>query len=164
MAEYYRIFPSSEAVKVTRLSARQIIHLCETGTIEAAIDADGTGSRRAYNSYNMLELLLIKSLLDTGIRLNKIKKLIKDLKKDPEDDFFLTWGSEWDDGLLAYFIMADGSEQKLALPENVETSLKIISAFVKKKNLNVISSYMVFLGPLKDRFNRLADGKLIVIK
>ena len=92
----YQIFYSSDVVKICGLTQRQIIHLSERGFVSPIIDARGIGSRRAYTYGNLLEFGLIKSFLDRGVGLHKIKDFTFTLMGGPEGLVY-DWGSEWDD-------------------------------------------------------------------
>jgi len=95
MAEYYRVFHTSDVVKSSGLTQRQVIDLCERGPITPSTDATGIGSRRVFNYYNLLEFSFIKSLIDIGIQLHRIKKIVKHLKESPYD-FFEAWYQGFD--------------------------------------------------------------------
>jgi DNA-binding transcriptional MerR regulator len=163
MAEFYRVFSSSEVTRVTGLSQRQIIHLCERGIISAAIEADGIGSRRAYSSKNLLELLVVKAFFDLGIGVRKVGEVLKDLRAHPDGDVFTRWGTEWDNGVVVFLNLLSGKPIILAIPEGLKEAFDFLSYYLKKKNLVAVSAFMIFLGPLKKKFE-LADGKIIAIQ
>ncbi|MGB1610634.1 MAG: MerR family transcriptional regulator, partial [Ilumatobacteraceae bacterium] len=63
-------FSGSQAAKVVGISYRQLDYWARTDLIRPSLaDAQGSGSRRRYSYQDLLELRVIKTLLDAGIRL-----------------------------------------------------------------------------------------------
>lgn len=64
--------------KIVGISYRQLDHWTTTGLITPSVrEAKGSGSQRLYGFEDVVELKVIKSLLDTGISLQRIRKAIE---------------------------------------------------------------------------------------
>jgi DNA-binding transcriptional MerR regulator len=64
--------------KVVGISYRQLDHWTTTGLITPSVrEAKGSGSQRLYGFEDIVELKVIKSLLDTGVSLQRIRKAIE---------------------------------------------------------------------------------------
>jgi predicted RNase H-like HicB family nuclease len=76
-------FNSKTACKLTRITKRQIGYWDETHLIKPSIqEAGGRGSVRLYSFADLVQLAVVKSLIDQGISLQKIRKSITYLKKN----------------------------------------------------------------------------------
>jgi DNA-binding transcriptional MerR regulator len=63
--------------KIVGISYRQLDYWTTTGLVRATVrDADGSGSQRLYAFDDIVQLKLIKRLLDTGVSLQRIRKAI----------------------------------------------------------------------------------------
>src|SRR5439155_15329070 len=79
--EGYRV---PEVCKVVGISYRQLDYWARTGLVRPSIrDAGGSGTQRLYSFEDLLQLRVVKTLLDTGISLQQIRKAI-DYLKDSE--------------------------------------------------------------------------------
>jgi DNA-binding transcriptional MerR regulator len=64
--------------KIVGISYRQLDHWTTTGLVTPSVrEAKGSGSQRLYSFEDIVELKVIKSLLDTGISLQRIRKAIE---------------------------------------------------------------------------------------
>lgn len=64
--------------QIVGISYRQLDYWTTTGLVRASIrDAAGSGSQRLYSFTDVVELRVIKSLLDTGISLQRIRAAIE---------------------------------------------------------------------------------------
>ena len=64
--------------KIVGISYRQLDHWTTTGLITPTVrEAKGSGSQRLYGFEDIVELKVIKSLLDTGVSLQRIRKAIE---------------------------------------------------------------------------------------
>lgn len=64
--------------RVVGISYRQLDYWATTGLVEPSIrDAEGSGSQRLYSFEDIVTLKVIKSLLDTGVSLQRIRKAIE---------------------------------------------------------------------------------------
>jgi DNA-binding transcriptional MerR regulator len=74
-AEGYRV---PEVCKVVGISYRQLDYWARTGLVAPSIrPAGGSGTQRLYSFGDLLQLRVVKTLLDTGISLQQIRKAIE---------------------------------------------------------------------------------------
>lgn len=74
-------FSGSQAAKVVGISYRQLDYWARTDLIRPSLsDASGSGSRRKYSYKDLLELRVIKSLLDAGIKLEAVRAVFDYLR------------------------------------------------------------------------------------
>lgn len=67
-------FSGKKAADVVGISYRQLDYWARTDLIRPSVaDATGSGSRRRYSYRNLIELKLVKTLLDNGIKLESIR-------------------------------------------------------------------------------------------
>lgn len=84
MDEGYSGKSSAEIVGITY---RQLDYWARTDLIRPSIaDAEGSGTRRRYSYRNLLELKVVKNLLDSGIRLEQVREVFKYLKDELGED------------------------------------------------------------------------------
>ncbi len=163
MPDYVRIFGTAEVGKVTGLTQRQIIHLAEEGLVSAYVKSEGVGSRRVYNSINLLEFLFIKVLLDAGIGLPKIRKLLVQLNQETGSRFFVDWGLRISNGLVVILFFKDASTRVVIMEEeDLIKGLSLLQKLLTEKSLNPSSISLVPLRDLKRRAE-LADGKILPV-
>jgi DNA-binding transcriptional MerR regulator len=68
-------YSGKRAADIVGISHRQLDYWARTGLIRPSVaDAHGSGSRRRYSYRNLLELKLVKTLLDNGIKLESIRE------------------------------------------------------------------------------------------
>ena len=76
--EGYSARSSAEIVGITY---RQVDYWARTNLVRPSLaDAEGSGSRRQYSYRDLLELKAIKTLLDAGIRLERVRKVFAFLR------------------------------------------------------------------------------------
>jgi DNA-binding transcriptional MerR regulator len=76
-------YSGSQAAKVVGITYRQLDYWARTDLVRPAInEAQGSGSRRHYSYRNLLELRMIKSLLDAGIKLEAIREVFNFLRSN----------------------------------------------------------------------------------
>ncbi|MBM3717843.1 MAG: MerR family transcriptional regulator [Actinobacteria bacterium] len=69
-------FSGTQAARIAGISYRRLDYWARTDLVRpTAADAQGSGSRRRYNYRDLLELRVIKDLLDAGIRLESIRRV-----------------------------------------------------------------------------------------
>lgn len=82
-------FPAKRAAEIVGISYRQLDYWARTDLVRPELRASGSGSRRAYSYKNLLELRAVKSLLDAGIKLEKVRVafdyLRDELAQDPTE-------------------------------------------------------------------------------
>ena len=67
-------FAGSRAAELVDITYRQLDYWARTDLIRPSLsDARGSGSRRRYSYQDLLELKVIKTLLDAGIRLELVR-------------------------------------------------------------------------------------------
>lgn len=67
--------------KLVGISYRQLDYWTTTGLVQASVrDADGSGSQRLYSFDDIVQLRVIKRLLDTGVNLKKVRAAIDHIR------------------------------------------------------------------------------------
>ena len=80
-------FSGTKTASVVGISYRQLDYWARTDLVRPSlVDARGSGSRRLYSYRDLLELRVIKSLLDAGIKLESVRKAFGYLRENVEDD------------------------------------------------------------------------------
>ncbi|MBI4884952.1 MAG: MerR family transcriptional regulator [Actinobacteria bacterium] len=80
-------FSGSRTASVVGISYRQLDYWARTDLIRPSLcDAAGSGSRRLYSYRDLLELRVIKSLLDAGIKLESVRKAFNYLRQQTDTD------------------------------------------------------------------------------
>lgn len=87
-----------EVQRLVGISYRQLDYWARTGLVRPSVrDADGSGSQRLYSFHDLLQLRIIKKLLDAGVSLQRVRKAVdflKDhLKKSPQGLTLMSDGS-----------------------------------------------------------------------
>jgi DNA-binding transcriptional MerR regulator len=68
-------FSGKRAAEIVNISYRQLDYWARTDLIRPSMaDAHGSGSRRRYSYRDLIELRLIKTLLDNGIKLENVRQ------------------------------------------------------------------------------------------
>ena len=74
-------FSGTRAAEIVGISYRQLDYWARTDLIRPSVsEAAGSGSRRRYSYRDLLELRVIKSLLDAGIRLENVREVFQYLR------------------------------------------------------------------------------------
>lgn len=77
-------FGVPEVLRAVNISYRQLDYWARTGLVRPSIqDAGGSGTHRLYSFQDLVQLRVIKQLLDTGISLQKIRQateFLQDMK------------------------------------------------------------------------------------
>jgi DNA-binding transcriptional MerR regulator len=80
-------FSGTQAAKVVGISYRQLDYWARTDLIRPSLsDAAGSGSRRRYSYKDLLELRVIKTLLDAGIKLESVRQVFEYLRQHMKED------------------------------------------------------------------------------
>jgi len=80
-------FSGTKAAKIVGISYRQLDYWARTDLVRPSMtDAKGSGSRRAYTYRDLLELRVIKSLLDAGIKLESVRTAFEYLRQHVDTD------------------------------------------------------------------------------
>ena len=80
-------YSGARAAEVVGISYRQLDYWARTDLVRPSlVDAAGSGSRRRYSYRDLLELRVIKSLLDAGIRLETVRDVFTYLRDNLGED------------------------------------------------------------------------------
>ncbi|MDQ3914162.1 MAG: MerR family transcriptional regulator [Actinomycetota bacterium] len=77
-----------QTCKIVGITYRQLDYWTRTGLIEPSIQsATGSGTQRLYSFNDLLQLKVIKSLIDAGASLQKVRQAIDYVRKHVDDDW-----------------------------------------------------------------------------
>jgi len=80
-------FSGTRTAQIVGISYRQLDYWARTDLIRPSLsDATGSGSRRRYSYRDLLELKVIKNLLDAGIKLESVRVVFDFLRAHMETD------------------------------------------------------------------------------
>jgi DNA-binding transcriptional MerR regulator len=80
-------YSGTKAASIVGISYRQLDYWARTDLIRPSLaDASGSGSRRLYSYRDLLELRVIKSLLDAGIKLESVRTAFEYLRTHVDTD------------------------------------------------------------------------------
>ena len=80
-------FSGKRAAEIVGITYRQLDYWARTDLIRPSLtDATGSGSRRRYNYRNLLELKVVKNLLDAGIRLELVREVFSYIRDHLDED------------------------------------------------------------------------------
>ena len=80
-------FSGTKAAQVVGITYRQLDYWARTDLVRPSlVDASGSGSRRRYSYRDLLELRMIKKLLDAGVRLETVRDVFTYLRTKTEGD------------------------------------------------------------------------------
>ncbi len=80
-------FSGKKAAEIVGISYRQLDYWARTDLVRPSLaEATGSGSRRKYSYRDLLELKVVKSLLDAGIRLESIREAFTFLREQLGED------------------------------------------------------------------------------
>jgi len=80
-------FSGTKAAQVVGITYRQLDYWARTGLVRPSLtDAAGSGSRRQYSYRDLLELRVIKNLLDAGIKLESVRVVFDYLRTQLNED------------------------------------------------------------------------------
>ena len=69
-------YSGKKTAEIVGISYRQLDYWARTDLLRPSLtDASGSGSRRRYSYRDLLELKVIKSLLDAGIKLESVREV-----------------------------------------------------------------------------------------
>lgn len=75
-------YSGTQAAKVVGITYRQLDYWARTDLIRPSLsDAAGSGSRRLYSYNDLVELRVIKTLLDAGIKLESVREVFRYLRE-----------------------------------------------------------------------------------
>jgi len=80
-------YSGTKAAQVVGISYRQLDYWARTNLVRPSLaDASGSGTRRMYSYRDLLELKVIKNLLDAGIRLESVRDVFEYLRTHLNED------------------------------------------------------------------------------
>ena len=80
-------FSGKKAAEIVGITYRQLDYWARTDLVRPSVaDASGSGTRRKYSYRDLLELKVIKSLLDAGIRLESVRDAFSYLREQLGED------------------------------------------------------------------------------
>ncbi len=80
-------FTGSKTASIVGITYRQLDYWARTDLVRPSLaDAAGSGSRRKYSYQDLLELRVIKSLLDAGIKLESVRDVFEYMREHVDSD------------------------------------------------------------------------------
>jgi len=80
-------YSGKRAAEIVGISYRQLDYWARTDLIRPSVaDAAGSGSRRQYSYRDLLELKVVKSMLDAGIKLESVRTAFEYLRENLGED------------------------------------------------------------------------------
>ncbi len=80
-------YSGKQAAEIVGITYRQLDYWARTDLVRPSVaDAAGSGSRRRYGYRDLLELKVIKSLLDAGIKLESVRQVFEYLREQLGED------------------------------------------------------------------------------
>lgn len=80
-------FSGKKAAEIVGITYRQLDYWARTDLIRPSVaDAAGSGSRRTYSYRDLLELRIVKTLLDNGIKLESVRTVFRYLRDQLGED------------------------------------------------------------------------------
>ena len=80
-------YSGTQTAKIVGITYRQLDYWARTDLIKPSLEeAKGSGSRRRYSYRDLLELRVIKTLLDAGIRLESVREVFSYLREHVTTD------------------------------------------------------------------------------
>ena len=80
-------FSGTKVTEIVGITYRQLDYWTRTELVVPSIDkGEGSGRRRQYSYKDLLELRVIKNLIDGGIKVEKIRKIFEFLKDGLDED------------------------------------------------------------------------------
>ncbi|MEZ5238163.1 MAG: MerR family transcriptional regulator [Microthrixaceae bacterium] len=87
METYEDGFSGRKTAEIVGISYRQLDYWARTDLVRPSLaDAKGSGSRRRYSYRDLLELKVIKQLLDAGIKLESVREVFSYLRESLGED------------------------------------------------------------------------------
>ena len=80
-------FRGPQVCKIVGITYRQLDYWARTGLLRPSItDARGSGTQRCYSYHDVLDLKVIKQLLDAGVSLRQARRAVECLREDLDAD------------------------------------------------------------------------------
>jgi DNA-binding transcriptional MerR regulator len=101
-------FSGTRTAEIVGITYRQLDYWARTDLVRPSIsDAKGSGSRRLYSYTDLVQLKLIKRLLDAGIKLESVRDVFEELRAHVGDE------------IASANLVIDGSTAVLALDDGM---------------------------------------------
>ena len=80
-------FSGTRTAEIVGITYRQLDYWARTDLVRPSMaDANGSGTRRKYSYRDLLELKIIKQLLDAGIKLETVREVFSNLREHVGED------------------------------------------------------------------------------
>ncbi len=80
-------FSGKRTIEIVGITYRQLDYWARTDLVRPSVtDAKGSGSRRSYSYTDLLKLKVIKALLDSGLRLETVRKVFSYIEDELGQD------------------------------------------------------------------------------
>ena len=79
-------YTAVETARIVGISYRQLDYWDRTDLISPSQEAHGSGTRRAYSYTELVELRIVKAMLDAGTTLTAVRKVMQALRSHPSLD------------------------------------------------------------------------------
>ena len=138
-------FSGTQAADVVGITYRRLDYWARTDLVRpSGTDATGSGSRRRYTYRDLLELRIIKQLLDAGIRLESIRDVFSYLRDHIETD------------ISAAHLVIDGSSVVLCNGDELIDVLRhgqgVLNILPMDSVREQVDKQIVLLHPVDDSF------------
>jgi len=146
-------YSGARAAEIVGITYRQLDYWARTDLIRPSlVDATGSGSRRRYSYRDLLELKVIKSLLDAGIKLESVREVFTYLRDNLGED--VTTANLVIQGNQAVLVR-DGGE----LIDLVQKGQGVLNVLALAGVVHDVDARIVELRPTRDAdVTRLASG------
>ena len=136
-------FSGTQAADVVGITYRRLDYWARTDLVRpSGTDASGSGSRRRYTYRDLLELRIIKQLLDAGIRLESIRNVFAYLRDHIETE------------ISAAHLVIDGSSVVLCNGDELIDVLRhgqgVLNILPMDSVREQVDKQIVLLHPIKD--------------
>ena len=146
-------YSGARAAEIVGITYRQLDYWARTDLIRPSlVDAKGSGSRRRYSYRDLLELKVIKALLDAGIKLESVREVFTYLRDNLGED--VTTANLVIQGNQAVLVR-DGGE----LIDLVQKGQGVLNVLALSGVVHDVDARIVELRPTRDAdVTRLASG------
>lgn len=133
-------FSGKRTAEIVDITYRQLDYWARTDLVKPSMaEATGSGSRRRYSYRDLLELKVIKSLLDAGIRLEQVRKVFAYMRNQLGEDVasanLVIDGSNW--------VLVNTGEELIDLLQNGQGVLNVLPLSGVKEQVDnrIVSLY-----------------------
>ena len=133
-------FSGKRTAEIVDITYRQLDYWARTDLVKPSMaEATGSGSRRRYSYRDLLELKVIKSLLDAGIRLEQVRKVFAYMRNQLGED--VASANLVIDGSNS--VLVNTGEELIDLLQNGQGVLNVLPLSVVKEQVDnrIVSLY-----------------------